>query len=246
MSQPRTTRLNEVLALLFVGFFAALAADLFFVDNVHPYVEMGICALFIILSLIAVVLSIMEMSKKMLSVSAGVLFIGFAIIVSAISIIYLRSPLRYLEYQPVARNFQSLCSGQPSLKPDTLEQKKYQSFIAIDTPDMQGKWMMHPLDLGWTPKNPEDVELVGCFQESQILIETCNYTGAVVERRKNLVWVTLLDAKTGAVVGGQVFEGSEPGKCLSAVSGSGEIVGSKVMWPEIENWLQSYVSPAVK
>lgn len=238
------SRWNEVLGILFVGFFAALAADLFFVDYVHPYIVMGICILFIFLSLITVVLSIVAMTRKLMPASAGVLFIGFAIIVSVTSIIYLRSPLRYLEYQPVAQSFQSLCSGQPSLQPDTLEQKKYHSFIAIDTPDMQGKWMLPPLDLGWTPKNPEDVELVGCFRESQMLMETCNYTGAVVERLQNQVWVTLLDAKTGAVIGYQIFEGSEPGKCLSAVSESGEIVGSKVAWSEIETWLQNYVTLA--
>lgn len=240
------SRLTEIITFLFVGFFATLAADLFFVDYVHPYIVMGICVLFIFISIIAIVLSIVKLSRKLLSASAGMMFMGFSLVVSVTSIIYLRDPLRYLEYQPVAKGFQSLCSGQPSLQSDTLEQKNYHSFIAIDTPDMQGKWMMHPLDLGWTPKNPEDVELVGCFRESQMLIETCNYAGAVVERLQNQVWVTLLDAKTGTVVGGQIFEGSEPGKCLSAVSGSGEIVGSKVMWPEIENWLQSYISPAIK
>lgn len=240
------SRLTEVITLLFVGFFAALVADLFFVDYVHPYIVMGICILFILVSLIVIVLSIVKLARKLMPASAGFMFIGFSIIVSAISILYLKSPLLYLEYRPVAQHFQSLCSEQSGFPPETLEEKKYHSFIAIDSPEMQGNWMIYPLDLGWTPKSPEEVELVGCFQERQTLIETCNYTGAVVERFQNKVWVTLLDARTGTVIGYQVFKGSEPGKCVSVVSGSGKIMGSKVEWSEIETWLQNYVEPPAR
>ena len=237
------SRLPQITALLFVGFFVALVADWFFVDNVHPHIMMGVCILFIFMSLLAVILSNIGMIQKESPISSGVASIGFCVVVIATAIFYLKGPLLYLEYQPVAQNFQSFCSEQSLQQPETLEEKKYHSFIAIDSPKTQGKWMMYPIDLNWTPKNPEDIELVGCFHESQRLIETCHYTGATVERFQYQVWVTLLDAKNGKVIIHQRFEGSEPGKCLSVVSGSGEIMGSKVEWTEIGTWLQRYVNP---
>jgi hypothetical protein len=109
----------------------------------------------------------------------------------------------------------------------------------------------------WKPTGLTDAQLVACIEQTQVLVESCEYdllddfnnpTGetAVVERYSYEATVRLLEAQTGNQLQLGKLEGSQPDQCTDEVTfNEGQTVatlyGELVPDADIATWLRPFV-----
>lgn len=107
----------------------------------------------------------------------------------------------------------------------------------------------------WQPEAISTTQLVGCIEEENELIETCNYEGGrLVKRYIRHLNIDLHEAHNGKKIGDHEFIGGVPDTChLTETFYNWQYVkvkyGSRVTFEEVEIWLTDYVNasiPAVK
>ncbi|PKN95130.1 MAG: hypothetical protein CVU44_00150 [Chloroflexi bacterium HGW-Chloroflexi-6] len=241
-----SSKYREFTGILLICFFILFFGYLFFFDYVHPFVLVGVGAFLIIYSLFVIGVSIIEL-KRSWNYSKGAIvgiFLGIFVVLATITFSW--EPFYYLKYQAIFNTFEPVCNGHTYPENPIFQENEFNSLVGIDPPNKVGKWSVYPIRLGWASNNPNDVILVACFQEHDIIKETCNYSGATVKRYQNQVSVELIEVRTGLILRQQVFMGTEPNECLPSVSGSGEIYGHKVGWNAIGNWLEGFVNPTIQ
>ena len=95
----------------------------------------------------------------------------------------------------------------------------------------------------WTPATLAEAELVACMTEgSKSTYATCQYTGGSTITR--IQWTASLDvreARSGRVLGSTTVTGSIPDTCPATTTGSAEIIGKPVQYPDVENFLRRFV-----
>ncbi len=237
------SKYKEFVGLLLVVFFILFFGYLFFFENAHPFIVLGVGTLLIVWSLIVIGISIVGIRQPWnygIGAIGGILAACFVILTT---VVFSREPLYYLQYRSMFTAFEPACNGKAYPENPAFQENTFNPLFAIDPPAKAGKWSANPIKLGWVSENPNEISLVACFYEQDILEQTCNYTGATVKRYRNQVTVRLVEAKTGTLIEQQVFMGTEPNDCPTSVSGSGEISGKMVEWDSIGDWLGGFVHP---
>jgi hypothetical protein len=95
----------------------------------------------------------------------------------------------------------------------------------------------------WGPvsRQPDEVQLVICIYDGDIVIQSCNYNGgAPIKRVQSRVFLYIVDAATGKTYEQKTFTGSTPGKCPNATSSGGKTIkGGPVDYSEVNAYLQN-------
>jgi hypothetical protein len=241
-----SSKYREFTGILLTCFLILFFGYWFFFDYVHPFVLVVVGVFLIIYSLFVIGVSIIELKRSWNYSKGAIMGIFFGVVVILAALVFSTESIYYLKYQALFNTLKPACNGKPYPENPNFQEQGYNSLLAIDPPNKAGKWSVNPVMLGWVPENPNKVTLIACFHEYDTLVETCNYTGATVKRYQNKVTVELIEAKTGKMLEEQDFIGTEPGKCLTAVTGGGEIRGKAVEWSSIENWLDGFVHPMTR
>ncbi|MEM9953304.1 MAG: hypothetical protein AAF846_16985 [Chloroflexota bacterium] len=124
--------------------------------------------------------------------------------------------------------------------------------ILLLTASTQRRHTWHSdLPAQWQAENEAEVSLIGCVEEEEILLETCEYQQESpegfftvrVERQQNQVTIALIHPDTARVIDSLTVLGSEPDDCPDdeEVTASSDQTGSEVEWDDFAEWIESYV-----
>lgn len=95
----------------------------------------------------------------------------------------------------------------------------------------------------WGPESrqPDEVQLVICISDDDVVIQSCNYSGgAPITRVQSRVFLNIVEAATGKRFELKTFTGSIPAKCPKATSSTGRTLkGGPVNYSEVIAYLQS-------
>jgi hypothetical protein len=103
----------------------------------------------------------------------------------------------------------------------------------------------------WQPEAISTTQLVGCIEDENELIETCNYEGGrLVKRYIRHLNIDLHEAHNGKKIGFHEFIGGVPDIChLTETFYEWQYVkvkyGSRVTFEEVEIWLTDYVNASI-
>ncbi|MEX2162449.1 MAG: hypothetical protein WD751_11125 [Anaerolineales bacterium] len=110
----------------------------------------------------------------------------------------------------------------------------------------------HPWNLEmpaeWQPADADQVELVACLESSEVMIQTCSYTGGgSIARYRYDLSAQIIEAQSGRLVAERVFQGSEPRECgLTEPANLTALFGRVITFPQIKDWLASFVYPSAE
>jgi hypothetical protein len=105
----------------------------------------------------------------------------------------------------------------------------------------------------WRAENEEEVDLIGCVADDQILLETCEYLRdsaradeaytVSISREQNQTTLVLINPQTARRIDSLTIAGSEPDACPEDDGSlvSGEQRGEEVKWVDFASWLETYV-----
>jgi len=244
MKREHAEYLALFLFVVFLGSAIAWAVVEAFIMPVHPYVLLIAGCIFFIWSAIVVLLSIIFLfiSKH----SRRFLFLSFlsGALCGYLAYLLIQGIYPYYEARETLSIFQPVCKFESVAAGKQYQLGGENSVVVIEQPNANGSLSFSAVTQGWTTAKSEKVSVVACAHAWERVVETCKYTGATVQRIQYFVTVTLIEPSSLNIIAEKQFEGDEPKKCLTAVSGSGENRGSKVAWYEVEQWLSEFVAPA--
>jgi len=105
----------------------------------------------------------------------------------------------------------------------------------------------------WQAENEDEVVLVGCVEEEEVTVETCEYQRdsgegdgyytVTIELIQYEATITLINPDTGRVIDSRTEEGSDPDDCPDDddVTVSSDEYGSEVEWDDFDSWIEDYV-----
>lgn len=104
----------------------------------------------------------------------------------------------------------------------------------------------------WRAESEADVVLIGCVVETDLSIETCEYTRPVpgeepftvrIEREQHEVTLVLINPQTGRRIDALTVTGTEPAPCPvdDGEFNSGTQSGEPVVWEAFAEWVEGYV-----
>ena len=192
--------------------------------------------------------------------TAAVFGIGCgAFIICGLVIVIVGSIMNAVESGNVQRlygDYAGACNPAPAGNKDK------DNFPDVDSPravlllisDTQRRHAWHSeLPAQWQAENEDEVVLIGCVEEEEINLETCEYERDAsdgdgtftirVERVQNEATIVLINPETGRVIDSLTVEGSEPDDCPDDddVNVSGEEAGEDVEWDDFAGWIEGYV-----
>ena len=102
---------------------------------------------------------------------------------------------------------------------------------------------------GWEIKTIEEIQLVACIGESVWKeTETCDYTGGFhVVHRREVVFITVYEARSGFIIDSFEIQGDTPGECSYNIYEPSNkrtyINGSKITYEEVRAELERFFAP---
>lgn len=134
--------------------------------------------------------------------------------------------------------------------PDAVTPRK----ILLLGGDTQRRHSWHSqLPAQWQAENEDDVALIGCVEEEEILLETCEYIQNAgdpdqeftvrIEREQYQTTVVLVNPQTARRIDSLTLTGSEPDPCPpdDEVTVSGDQRGEPIEWADFASWVETYV-----
>ncbi len=106
----------------------------------------------------------------------------------------------------------------------------------------------------WRADNQDEVALIGCVSEEQILLETCEYSRDSarseeaytirIRREQNQTSIVLINPRTARRIDSMTVLGTEPDACPvddESITTSSEIQGDPVTWDDFAGWVEGYI-----
>lgn len=106
----------------------------------------------------------------------------------------------------------------------------------------------------WRADNQDEVALIGCVSEDQILLETCEYfrdsarteDGYTIRitREQNQANMVIINPRTARRIASLTVTGSEPEACPEdneSITTSSELLGAPVTWDDFAAWAEGYI-----
>ncbi|MGB7338871.1 MAG: hypothetical protein WBC91_08275 [Phototrophicaceae bacterium] len=105
----------------------------------------------------------------------------------------------------------------------------------------------------WQAENEAEVALIGCVEQEEITLETCEYNRTAadgdgsftvrVELKQYQTTLVLINPETSRRIDSLTVTGSEPDECPDSddVTVSGDQFGDAVEWDDFASWIETYV-----
>jgi len=87
------------------------------------------------------------------------------------------------------------------------------------------------------------LQVVMCFDEEAVLIETCGYLGPNIERYQNKYNVSIVCAKTGEILAEKTFTSEPPRECKQTEHFDVKVLKGAFDYSQIVEWLRQFVEP---
>ena len=126
--------------------------------------------------------------------------------------------------------------------------------LLLLTGDTQRRHAWHSdLPAQWQAENEDQVAIIGCVTEEEIVLETCEYQRdsarseeaytVRLERQQYQATIVLINATTSRRIDTLTVTGSEPEPCPEDDGRltSGEINGGVVSWADFASWAETYI-----
>ncbi len=112
--------------------------------------------------------------------------------------------------------------------------------VGIETPWNNAVWEAYADDLA---DKTHLLQVVFCFEEIPVLIETCTYYGPNIDRYQNKADVTIVSAKTGEIIAENIFTSEPPRECQQEEDKELVLLEGVLDYDPIVEWLGQYVAP---
>jgi hypothetical protein len=176
MDKMPISKYKVIVALLFIAFYTLFFGYLLFFKNTHPFILLGVGALLVVWSLFVIGISFAGLKRPRNYGKVAIVGIFAGGLVIFITLVFSWEPLSYLRNQSMFTALEPACNGQTFPENPAFQENGYNPLVAIDPPARAGKWSVKPIGLGWTSENPNEITLIACFHEGDILKQTCTYT----------------------------------------------------------------------
>jgi hypothetical protein len=117
---------------------------------------------------------------------------------------------------PIGRSVAAACEGKGVPEAGAFSRQRPGPYHIYLLDEEGGRSSYTGTSADWSADTVEDTELVACINDELVLIQTCSYTGgARLERKKNVLHVRVVVARTGHKIGS--FDLTDvPGRCPQA------------------------------